>query len=52
MDRHDELRLGLVLTVNNVHLELLLVFLEEVSEIHRIFNAFLEILGEVTKTET
>ena len=50
VSRDDELRLGLVLTVNDVHLELLLVFLEQVSEIHRILNALFEILGEVTKT--
>ena len=48
MDRHDELRLGLVLAVDHVHLKLLLGLLKQISELYRIFDALLEIFGEIT----
>ena len=48
MGRDNELGLGFVLAVDHVHLELLLRLLEQVAKINGIFDAFLEVFGEVT----
>ena len=48
MGRDNELGFWFVLAVDHVHLELLLGLLEQVAEIHGVFDAFLEVFGEVT----
>ena len=48
MGRDNKLGFRFVLAVDHVHLELLLGLLEQVAKIHGIFDAFLEVFGEVT----
>ena len=48
MSRDNKLGFRFVLAVDHVHLELFLRLLEQVAKIHGIFDAFLEVFGEVT----
>ena len=46
--RDDELGLGFVLTINNVHLKLSVVLFEKVAKLHRVFHTLLKAFQEVT----
>ena len=45
---HDEFGLWFVLTIDNVHLELSVILLEEVAKLDRVLYTLLKVLQKVT----